>query len=320
MIIQKSFSHISYTLEDDEYSKLALKMISGAAAHNIIKPVTTMNNGRKRFMYSVRDLTQISLLSSEMDEKQAMHVLSSYKDVLNRIEAQTFLKKDFLELDTDRVFVDVKTGDVKFIIVPVMTHDNSGGHRSFLKKNYDFISAVLDKLQLYEDSRLCFMHDMCLCISGMKDDNPGILCELKDLYTYLISEFDIEADADINQEDKRYIESSQNELKEKDNKAIREIELHYDGDYGTFTFYITKNSFTIGKAPDNDGALSMNPAVSRYHLVIEIDGDKAYVTDLNSSNHTFINRMIIPANQKVLLEDQRVLRIANMDFEVRIST
>lgn len=318
MIIQKSFSHISYTLEDDEYSKLALKMISGAAAPSIIKPVTTMNNGRKRFMYSIRDLTQISLLSSEMDEKQAIHVLGSYKDVLNRIEAQTFLKKDFLELDTDRVFVDVKTGDVKFIIVPVMTHDNSGGHRSFLKKNYDFISAVLDKLHLYEDTRLCFMHDKCLGISGMEDDNPGILCELEDLYAYLINEFDIKADDGIKKEDKIVMESS-GDLKATDSKAISEIELHYDGDYGTFTFYITKNSFTIGKAPDNDGALSMNPAVSRYHLVIEIDGYKAYVTDLNSSNHTFIDRMIIPANQKVLLEDQSVLRIADMDFEVKIS-
>ena len=64
MIIQKSFSHISYTLEDDEYSKLALKMISGAAAPNIIKPVTTMNNGRKRFMF---DLNNVELNKDLLD-------------------------------------------------------------------------------------------------------------------------------------------------------------------------------------------------------------------------------------------------------------
>jgi hypothetical protein len=70
MIIQKSFSHISYTLEDDEYSKLALKMLSGAVSPSIIKPVTTRNNGRKRFMHSVKGLTEISLLVSVMDEGQ----------------------------------------------------------------------------------------------------------------------------------------------------------------------------------------------------------------------------------------------------------
>lgn len=47
MIISKSFSHISYTLEDDEYSKLALKMLSNSASISIIKPVSSKANGAK---------------------------------------------------------------------------------------------------------------------------------------------------------------------------------------------------------------------------------------------------------------------------------
>lgn len=52
-------------------------------------------------------------------------------------------------------------------------------------------------------------------------------------------------------------------------EVIKEIDSQtHDGVYGTFSFYITKNKFTIGKAANNDGVLAMNPAVSRSHLEV----------------------------------------------------
>ncbi|PWT27860.1 hypothetical protein [Butyrivibrio fibrisolvens] len=93
MIIFKSFSHISYTLEDDEYSKLALKMLSNSASINIIKPVSSKANGAKRFMYSVKELTSLSSMDSALEDGLICRILGCHKEVLQDIDAQTFLKK-----------------------------------------------------------------------------------------------------------------------------------------------------------------------------------------------------------------------------------
>ena len=60
----------------------------------------------------------------------------------------------------------------------------------------------------------------------------------------------------------------------------------------------------------------MNPAVSRSHLMIEVENNTVYVTDCGSRNHTFVNGAVLTANEKVPIENSSILRIADMDFEV----
>ncbi|HSP18281.1 MAG TPA: FHA domain-containing protein, partial [Myxococcaceae bacterium] len=54
------------------------------------------------------------------------------------------------------------------------------------------------------------------------------------------------------------------------------------------SFPITDSSLKIGKAPDNDVIID-SPTVSRNHLVIQRQGDRFLVQDLQSTNGTFID-------------------------------
>lgn len=309
MIVDKAFSHISYTLDNDKYSKLALKMLSNSMSQNIIKPISIRNNGARRFLYSVKDLKSLASCSSELDDGLIFSVLHQYKELLREIESQTYLKKEFLELDSDRVFIDFQTREVKFIIIPVFSQGESDSHISFLEKNYAFISSVIGKNDHFEDGRLSSLLKKCIYLREHENDITGRVGYMEDILSFVLKEFDDEAVINVNNEYSKEPDSEKG-------KVIREIELHHDGVYGTFSLYITKSRFTIGKSADNDGVLNMNPAVSRSHLMIEVDNNSVYVTDLGSRNHTFINGSLISANEKAVLKDKSCLRIADMDFEV----
>ncbi|MCR5772078.1 MAG: FHA domain-containing protein [Butyrivibrio sp.] len=307
MNINKSFSHISYTLDNEEYSKLALKMLAGSKSLNIIKPVNIRNNGARRFMYSVKDLSELTSVCSGLDEGSICLILSRYKGVIREIESQTFLKKKFLELEPDRIFIDSTTREVKFIIVPAFSDSESDSHRIFLEKNYSFISRIFGNRESFVDRRLQDLSKICVDIKGKKEDDTSRIEWLEKLFAYISKEYDQNC---VIKEDDADISDIENSMK------IKEIELNYDGEYGIFTFYITKKTFFIGKSDGNDGILAMNPAVSRTHCRIDIDGDKVYITDLGSSNHTYIDGLMITDDQNVLLKDGSVLRIADMDFKV----
>ncbi|MCD7884790.1 MAG: FHA domain-containing protein [Lachnospiraceae bacterium] len=66
---------------------------------------------------------------------------------------------------------------------------------------------------------------------------------------------------------------------------------------------IGKAVFVIGRSEESDFAIPESRAVSRRHAVIQREGSCFYLTDLQSSNHTFLNgRQLVP-DQKYALND-----------------
>ena len=98
-----------------------------------------------------------------------------------------------------------------------------------------------------------------------------------------------------------------------------EMQLMHEGIYGQFAFYIKKKEFIIGKLRDSvDGFLGISDAVSRIHCKILRRDNRFYVSDMGSSNHTYVNGILMmPQKEKELVEGDR-LRIADIDFTVHI--
>ena len=173
MIVEKAFSHISYTLDNDKYSKLALKMLSNSMSKNIIKPISIRNNGIRRLVYSVMDLSSLASFNSERDKGLIFSVIYHYKEVIKEIDSQTYLKKEFLELDPDRVFMDLQTRKVKFIIILVLSPGDSDGHINFLEKKFSFIKVLLGNNSYFEDNRLSTLQNKCTYIREHDKDPLG---------------------------------------------------------------------------------------------------------------------------------------------------
>lgn len=82
---------------------------------------------------------------------------------------------------------------------------------------------------------------------------------------------------------------------------------------------LDKPSFRIGKERSFvDYFIGDNTAISRCHAnIIERDGER-YIIDTNSTNHTFVNGMMINSNEEVKLSDGDKVRLANEDFEFHL--
>ena len=88
---------------------------------------------------------------------------------------------------------------------------------------------------------------------------------------------------------------------------------------GQEIFLINKSEFIIGKSMQKSDGVLENPAVSRQHCKIQFLGNGSVgITDLGSSNGTFINEERLLPNQMMYLKNGNMLKIANQEFMVEI--
>ena len=80
---------------------------------------------------------------------------------------------------------------------------------------------------------------------------------------------------------------------------------------------IEKPYFTLGKSKTADFVVTDNDTISRKHAVIEKKEDGYYLTDLDSTNHTYIDGMII--HTPVKLTNGMRFRLAREYFEFTIA-
>ena len=67
-----------------------------------------------------------------------------------------------------------------------------------------------------------------------------------------------------------------------------------------------------------DYFISDNTAISRSHAnVISRDGEY-FVVDTNSTNHTYVNGMMIQSNVETKIDDGARIRLANEEFEFKL--
>ena len=75
-------------------------------------------------------------------------------------------------------------------------------------------------------------------------------------------------------------------------------------------------SFTIGKERSRvNYCISDNTSVSRCHARIMRKGAQYFVTDMNSTNYTFVNGVKVMPGQEVQLNNGDIVRFADEDFE-----
>ena len=106
-------------------------------------------------------------------------------------------------------------------------------------------------------------------------------------------------------------------FKRSDDHRRRESEaVHFlqrlDGQDEVTRFAITPAGLRIGRTSPSD-IIVAGAGVSRAHCLVELSGDKVRVTDLNSTNGTFIDNNRIESS--AMLDEGSILRVGNVSFE-----
>lgn len=82
---------------------------------------------------------------------------------------------------------------------------------------------------------------------------------------------------------------------------------------------ITKDNFIIGRKREAvDGLVTINPKIGRKHCRVDKNGEQYTVTDLASTNGTFVNGMRLQPGQPQIIKSGDILRLANTDFQLTI--
>lgn len=89
--------------------------------------------------------------------------------------------------------------------------------------------------------------------------------------------------------------------------------LVYDGQNQEDDFLVNKDIFRIGSGKGNDAILKAK-TVSSNHAKIEKEGNDYYITDLNSTNSTFVNNVELPYRTKVKLKIMDKISFANVNY------
>lgn len=71
---------------------------------------------------------------------------------------------------------------------------------------------------------------------------------------------------------------------------------------------VDRDQFFIGRANESD-VLIADPSVSRKHAMIEVKGSEIHLTDLSSSNGTFVNDVKLEPNKKCILSPNVAIRL-----------
>lgn len=82
---------------------------------------------------------------------------------------------------------------------------------------------------------------------------------------------------------------------------------------------ITGQSFTMGKERSRvNYCVSGNTSVSRCHARITRKGAQYFISDMNSTNFTYVNNSKLMPGQEVMLNNNDVIRLADEEFEFHL--
>ena len=79
---------------------------------------------------------------------------------------------------------------------------------------------------------------------------------------------------------------------------------------------INKPEFIIGKERRRvDYCISDNNSISRAHAKIKVRAGRCYISDLGSTNCTYVNGVKLSPNQEVILSKGDKIKISDEEFE-----
>lgn len=294
MIIEKIAGHIAFQFEEDEeFFELGYKVLNKQQIEEMLPCIHVQYNMRDRLLYDVETYSSLKETVSGLEEKAALNILYSFFKLLEEVGGNGFVPIEAVQVGTDMIFWDSKVQKVHFIVLPVAKEYAIGDYRSWNKRMWDTLHELCGVLPTDKEE----------IITKYLSGEGKLLENIRELMPVLEKNIDV-----MKKQKNTYVPMQQ-----------KELQLLHDGKYGQFVFYIRKKEFVIGKRRDSvDGYLGVSEAVSRLHCKIMRHDDKFLVSDMGSSNHTYVNGTLVKAQEERELFEGDKLRIADIDFRVRI--
>lgn len=283
-------SNFSYILQDNtHFLSTEYKVLLSQANSCFVRCMKMQYNGKIQLYYLTQNTKPLSSMIQGITAPNFLTLVANlFSDIVD-VKHNGFLSCQNIDISFDRIYIDPTTFKVHLVYLPLSTRlFNDAAH--FENELRTSLVRLISKTPSLSSPQL---HQLSADLSNGTLSLEDLLGKFKG------GRRSRAIDATVTHHTVRIIAMNAPEKTE---------------------FIINKDSYLLGKNPSGvDGVISFNKMVSRIHCKITRQGSTYQITDLQSANGTFINRIRLHPNQPHPIKDGDVIRLANSDFQVKIT-
>ena len=297
MIVRENDRQLSFQFhESDPYFEIGYKIMEQEKLSQMLPYERVKHNNREKLVFSIEDnIEQISKVLPLMSDDEVVDLLYEVFYMTMNIEENGFLKKECIWFKYDNVYYDLENKRPRVAILPISREFRYADGFSWYGQFEETVMNIANQLPHDKADHIDKLVRMLRCdkltceevleeIDGLGNGKSGVLFK-------------------------------------KPKVSEIELQLIYSGKKGRIEFNISKDGYVIGKNPEfSDGIVpeSISRAVSRRHCMVTKLNSKYFIQDLDSSNHTLVNGIMIPAYELMELANSDILSVADVEFRVRL--
>lgn len=291
-------SNFSYILSDNStFLSTEYKVLQSQANSCFVKCMKMMYNGKVQLYYLTKGLKSFASMIPSLDADNFLTIVSNLLSDFIDVKHNGFLSCQNIDISFERIYVDPATHKVSLVYLPLnkrIYDDNSSFENEIRTGLVKLISGVST---LSTPKTMQFSADL----------SNGTL-SIEDLYARIKGGKSTGGQSHIGQTDMGGGRAGSGLLRIIAMNAPTRVEIA-----------VTKDEFIIGKKAELcDGVIDFNKMISRSHCRINKKGSQYTITDLQSANGTYVNKVKLQPNQPHPINNGDVIRLANSDFQVSI--
>lgn len=290
-------SNFAYILNDNSaFLSTEYKVLQSQANSCFVKCMKMTFNGKLQLFYLTKGLKTFASMIPSMDSESFLTIIANLLSDIINVNLNGFLSCKNIDIAFEHIFVDPATYKVSLVYLPLNKHiyeDNSSFENELRTGLVKLIAGVST---ISTPKTMQFSSDL----------SNGTL-NIEDLYTRIKGGKNI---------DGSQISSRQNDAA-RGNAGSGSLRIIAMNAPTRVEIAVTKDEFVIGKKAEIcDGVIGFNKMISRSHCRINRRGNQYTITDLQSANGTYVNKIRLQPNQPYPIQNGDVIRLANSDFQV----
>ena len=338
-------NNVAYLLKNNsDFSVTGYKVMQNQSGTGLLPCAKLMYNGKIKLVYMIGNYKPLSFAVTRFGINELNAIIFNLLQKAMDIQGNGFFRAENLELDYDKIFVDMSDYSVHLIYYPV-TSGNTGKISNF---DNEFRVALINLFNSFPVFTAPQFQRLCSDLSNGSMSLSQVFKKVQDNsngggfggdygFGGQQSGFNNQAQGGSSQQNYGQQQGGYNSQPNFGGQQGYGNGGGYGGNGGNQTptvqqppmiiqsigspvqvnLEVTVPEYLIGKNPAMvNGAVTHNPAISRIHCKISYDNGKYYLTDMGSANGTYLNQSRLNKQETRELHTGDYIKLANSDFIV----